>query len=165
MDWNAFFIELMLSHHSDKFILKGAMLFQIWNEISGRPTRDVDLLGLGNLNHQGLKQIFTDACNSSFDADSLKFDSDSIRTDDIRDDQEYFGIRIRLRGFLNNARIPVQIDVGFGDAVTPAPKIEYPKIPDLPAPRLRAYHPATVIAEKFNAMVVHGFMNSRMKDF
>ena len=100
------------------------------------------------------------------EADSLVFDSGSIRTEDIRDDQEYFGVRIRMLGLLGNARVPIQIDVGFGDAVIPAPeKIDYPTILDLPAPRLNAYHPATVIAEKVNAMVVHGFMYSRMKDF
>jgi hypothetical protein len=156
----------MISNHSGSFVLKGAMLFQLWHEIPGRPTRDVDLLGFGNPSHQQLKQVFTDACNIPFDDDGLRFDPDSIKTDDIRDDQEYFGIRIRLHGSLNNARIPVQIDVGFGDVVTPAPEeIEYPTILDLPAPKLRAYHPATVIAEKVNAMIVHGFLNSRMKDF
>jgi len=161
-----FLYRIMISNHSNLFVLKGAMLFQLWHVVPGRPTRDIDLLGFGNPSHQQLRQVFTDTCNVSFDDDGLKFDPDSIKTDDIRDDQEYFGIRIRLHGFLNNARIPVQIDVGFGDVVTPAPKeIEYPTILDLPAPKLRAYHPATVVAEKVNAMVVHGFMNSRMKDF
>ncbi len=158
--------RIMLSKHSDVFVLKGAMLFALWHEVPGRPTRDIDLLGFGNPTHPQLKQLFTDACDAVFDDDGLRFDADSIRTDDIRDDQEYFGIRIHLSAFLGNARIPLQIDVGFGDALTPAPQeIEYPTILDLPAPRLRAYHPATVIAEKFNAMVVHGYMNSRMKDF
>ena len=158
--------RIMLSSHSDSFVLKGAMLFQLWREVPGRPTRDVDLLGYGDLTHDKLKQIFADACNVSFEDDGLRFDASSIKTDDIRDDQEYFGVRIRLHGFLNNARIAVQIDVGFGDAVIPEPKeIEYPTILDLPSPKLRGYHPATVIAEKVNAMVVHGFLNSRMKDF
>ncbi|MFA5291939.1 MAG: nucleotidyl transferase AbiEii/AbiGii toxin family protein [Phycisphaerae bacterium] len=158
--------RLMLSKHSDVFILKGAMLFALWHQVPGRPTRDIDLLGFGNPTHLQLKQLFSDACDAVFDDDGLRFDADSIRTDDIRDDQEYFGIRIRLSAFLANARIPLQIDIGFGDALTPAPQeIEYPTILDLPAPRLKAYHPATVIAEKVNAMVVHGYMNSRMKDF
>lgn len=158
--------RLMLSKHTDLFVLKGAMLFQLWKQVPGRPTRDVDLLGYGDLTHKQLRQIFTDACNVSFDEDGLIFEASSIKTDDIRDDQEYFGVRIRLHGFLNNARIPVQIDIGFGDAVIPAPlEIEYPTILDLPSPKLRGYHPATVIAEKVNAMVVHGFLNSRMKDF
>jgi hypothetical protein len=102
----------------------------------------------------------------SIEEDGLEFNSGGIQTEDIRDDQEYFGVRIRLTGFLGNARIPIQIDVSFGDAVIPPPeKIGYPTLLGLPAPRLLAYHPATVIAEKVNAMVVHGFMFSRMKDF
>lgn len=158
--------RIMISDHSDLFVLKGAMLFTLWHEVPGRPTRDIDLLGFGNPTHQQLKQMFTDVCDVAFDDDGLRFDPESIQTDDIRDDQEYFGIRIRLSAFLGNAKIPIQIDIGFGDAVTPAPEeIEYPTILDLPAPKVRAYHPVTVIAEKVNAMVVHGLMNSRMKDF
>ncbi|MBC8379638.1 MAG: nucleotidyl transferase AbiEii/AbiGii toxin family protein [Planctomycetes bacterium] len=158
--------RMVLSGHADSFVLKGAMLFTLWHNIPGRPTRDIDLLGLGQPTHQHLKQVFTDACQVEMEADGLVFDSGSIRTEDIRDDQEYFGVRIRMLGLLGNARVPIQIDVGFGDAVIPAPeKIDYPTILDLPAPRLNAYHPATVIAEKVNAMVVHGFMYSRMKDF
>jgi hypothetical protein len=142
------------------------MLFALWNNIPGRPTRDIDLLGFGNPTHTQLNQLFSDVCRVIFDDDGLKFDADSIRTDDIRDDQEYLGIRLRLSAFLGSARIPLQIDVGFGDALIPPPQdIEYPTILDLPAPRFRAYHPATVIAEKVNAMIVHGIMNSRMKDF
>jgi hypothetical protein len=158
--------RLVLSGHADSFVLKGAMLFTLWHDVPGRPTRDIDLLGLGQPTHQHLKQVFTDACQVGMEADGLEFDSGSIKTEDIRDDQEYFGIRIRMLGFLGNARVPIQIDVGFGDAVIPVPeKIDYPTMLDLPAPRLNAYHPATVIAEKVNAMVVHGFMYSRMKDF
>lgn len=158
--------RITLSKHSDAFVLKGAMLFALWNNVPGRPTRDIDLLGFGNPTHPQLKQLFADACQVIFDDDGLRFDADSIRTDDIRDDQEYLGIRLRLSAFLGNARIPLQIDVGFGDALIPPPQdIEYPTILDLPTPRFRAYHPATVIAEKVNAMVVLGIMNSRMKDF
>lgn len=158
--------RITLSNHSDAFVLKGAMLFALWNDVPGRPTRDIDLLGFGNPTHPQLKQLFSDACQVLFEEDGLRFDADSIRTDDIRDDQEYLGIRLRLSAFLGNARIPLQIDVGFGDALIPPPRdIEYPTILDLPAPRFRAYHPATVIAEKVNAMVVLGIMNSRMKDF
>ncbi|MHB9070116.1 MAG: nucleotidyl transferase AbiEii/AbiGii toxin family protein [Sedimentisphaerales bacterium] len=158
--------RIMLSNHSDVFVLKGAMLFALWHEVPGRPTRDIDLLGFGNPSHQQLKQLFSDACDVVFDDDGLRFDSGSIQTEDIRDDQEYFGIRIHLLAFLGNGRVPIQIDVGFGDAIIPSPEeIEYPTILDLPAPRIRAYHPVTVIAEKVNAMVVHGILNSRMKDF
>jgi hypothetical protein len=126
----------------------------------------MDLLGFGHLTHDRLRGILADACNVSVVDDGLRFDSDSIRTDDIRDDQEYHGVRIRLLGFLGRARLAVQIDVGFGDALTPEPiSIDYPTILDFPSPHMLAYHPVTVIAEKLNAMVVLGAMNSRMKDF
>ncbi|MCI0499682.1 MAG: nucleotidyl transferase AbiEii/AbiGii toxin family protein [Planctomycetales bacterium] len=158
--------RLVLSDHADSFVLKGALLFTLWHGVPGRPTRDIDLLGLGHPTHERLRQIFTDACKVEIEEDGLAFDPESIQMEDIRDDQEYLGVRIRMLGFLGNARVPIQIDVGFGDAVIPPPeKIDYPTILDLPAPRFLAYHPATVIAEKVNAMVVHGLMYSRMKDF
>ncbi|MBN2064375.1 MAG: nucleotidyl transferase AbiEii/AbiGii toxin family protein [Sedimentisphaerales bacterium] len=158
--------RIMISGHADVFVLKGAMLFQLWHNVPGRPTRDLDMLGYEIVSHEQLRQIFTDACNVTFEEDGLSFDSESIQTQDIRDDQEYHGIRTRFIGYLNTARIALQIDIGFGDAIIPWPdKIEYPTLLDLPAPKIKAYHPATVIAEKINAMVVLGYMNSRMKDF
>ncbi len=158
--------RLSAAGHNETFVLKGAMLFSLWKNVPGRPTRDIDLLGLGDVNHQRMRQIFTDACKADVIADGLCFDADSIVTEDIRDDQEYHGIRVRLTSYLGNARLAIQIDIGFGDAVSPAPMlIEYPTILDFPAPRIRAYHPATVVAEKFNAMIVLGMMNSRLKDF
>lgn len=158
--------RIQASGHSETFVLKGAMLFGLWHDIPGRPTRDIDLLGFGDLTHDRLHVIFSEACAVKVEDDGLRFDPDSIRTDDIRDDQEYHGVRVRLLGFLGRARLAVQIDVGFGDALTPPPQqIDYPAILDYPAPRLRAYHPATVVAEKLNAMVVLGALNSRMKDF
>jgi hypothetical protein len=158
--------RIQAAGHGDTFVLKGAMLFSLWHDVPGRPTRDVDLLGIGDLTHDRLRGIFADACKVTVVDDGLRFDPDSIQTDDIRDDQEYHGIRIRLLGFLGKARLPVQVDVGFGDALVPTPSaIAYPVILDFPAPRLRAYHPATVVAEKLNAMVVLGALNSRMKDF
>ncbi len=152
--------------HSDSFVLKGAMLFALWRDVPGRPTRDIDLLGYGNPTHERLRSVFDEACGAEVIDDGLSFDSGSIQTADIRDDQEYHGIRVRLLGFLGRARLPIQIDIGFGDAVTPVPEaINYPAILDFPAPRFHAYHPATVVAEKLNAMVVLGLMNSRLKDF
>ena len=152
--------------HGETFVLKGAMLFALWHDVPGRPTRDIDLLGFGDLSHDQLRSIFTDACTVPVVDDGLGFDADSVQTADIRDDQEYHGVRVRLLGFLGKARLALQVDVGFGDALTPDPTcIEYPTILDYPAPHLRAYHPATVVAEKLNATVVLGEFNSRMKDF
>lgn len=158
--------RLVLSKHSNKFVLKGAMLFSLWRNAPRRSTRDIDLLGYGSPNQARLQSIFTEICNIKFEEDGLFFDPESIRTDDIREDQEYLGIRIRLSAYLGKARIPLQVDVGFGDAVTPNPEIiEYPTFLSMPAPKIKAYHPTTVVAEKLNAMVVLGYTNSRMKDF
>ena len=158
--------RIQAAGHAETFVLKGAMLFALWHDVPGRPTRDIDLLGFGVLTHDRLRAIFADACTVEVQDDGLLFDPDSIQTDDIRDDQEYHGVRVRLLGFLGRARLAIQIDVGFGDALTPEPQqIDYPAILDFPAPRLRAYHPATVVAEKLNATVVLGALNSRMKDF
>lgn len=161
-----FLYRFVASGHSGDFVLKGAMLFSLWRDVPGRPTRDVDFLGFGDVGHERLREVFADACMAKVVDDGLRFAPESIATDDIRDDQEYHGIRVRLVGYLGNARIALQIDIGFGDAIMPAPAtVEYPTILDFPAPRIRAYHPATVVAEKFNAMIVLGMMNSRLKDF
>jgi len=158
--------RLDASGHGNDFVLKGAMLFSLWVDVPGRPTRDMDLLGFGSPTHDRLRSVFSEACEASAVDDGLTFDRESIRTEDIRDDQEYLGVRIRLMAYLDRARVPLQIDVGFGDALMPEPQlIDYPAILDFPAPKLRAYHPATVIAEKVNAMVSLGALNSRMKDF
>lgn len=158
--------RIQVSGHGGSFVLKGAMLFAVWHDVPGRPTRDLDLLGFGDPTQDRLRVIFTEACKVRVEDDGLRFDPDSIQAADIRDDQEYHGVRIRLLGFLGRARLAIQVDVGFGDALTPSPEeITYPAILDFPVPRLRAYHPATVVAEKLNAMVVLGALNSRMKDF
>lgn len=161
-----FLYRIQMAGHDDTFVLKGAMLFALWHDVPGRPTRDIDLLGFGDLTHDRLRAIFFDACTVIVEDDGLCFDPDSIQTNDIRDDQEYQGVRVRLHGFLGRARLAIQIDVGFGDVPTPEPqKIAYPAILDFPPPCLRAYHPAAVVAEKLNATVVLGALNSRMKDF
>lgn len=161
-----FLYRIQVAGHDGTFVLKGAMLLALWHDVPGRPTRDIDLLGFGDLTRDRLRAIFADACTVKVEDDGLRFDPDSIRTDDIRDDQEYHGVRVRLLGFLGRARLAIQADVGFGDALTPEPReTDYPTVLDFPAPRLRAYHPATVVAEKLNATVVLGALNSRMKDF
>ena len=158
--------RIQASGYAETFVLKGAMLFALWHDVPGRPTRDVDLMGFGELTHDRLRAIFADACAVEVQNDGLRFDADSIQIEDIRDDQEYHGVRVRLLSFLGRARLAIQVDVGFNDALTPeSQQIDYPAILDFPAPRLRAYHPATVVAEKLNATVVLGMLNSRMKDF
>jgi predicted nucleotidyltransferase component of viral defense system len=161
-----FLYRLVAAGYEKTFVLKGAMLFALWQDVPGRPTRDIDFLGFGELDHERLRRIISEICRAKVVDDGLRFDVDSIQTDDIREDQEYHGIRVRLSAFLGKARLAIQIDVGFGDALTPEPVlIDYPVILDFPSPHIKAYHPATVIAEKLNAMVVLGIMNSRIKDF
>jgi predicted nucleotidyltransferase component of viral defense system len=158
--------RLVASGHDQQFVLKGAMLFSLWHDMPGRPTRDIDFLGLGEIDHDQLRCIFSEACTADVVEDGLRFDPDSIVTDDIRENQEYQGIRVRLNAYLGNARLPIQIDIGLGDAIIPAPlQMDYPTILDFPSPRIRVYHPATVVAEKFHAMIALGMMNSRLKDF
>ena len=161
-----FLYRLSRSKHAGNFVLKGAMLFQIWNKAPHRPTRDLDLLATGEPSIEGFEEMHREVFQESVEADGLNFDAASIRGEQIKEEDEYQGIRIRGIAKLANIRIPLQVDVGFGDAVTPRPlKIEFPTLLEFPAPTLLAYNRETVVAEKFQAMVVLGIANSRMKDF
>ncbi len=158
--------RLSRSDYADRFILKGAMLFSVWASVPHRPTRDVDLLGFGSPAASDLAQTFRTICSAPVGADGVTFDVNSIRVDPIREEAIYDGLRVRLIGYLGNARIPLQIDVGFGDAAKPDPESAvFPVLLELPAPRLRVYRRETVIAEKFHAIVDLGMANSRMKDY
>jgi predicted nucleotidyltransferase component of viral defense system len=158
--------RLSRSSYADEFILKGAMLFPLWGEESHRPTRDVDLLGRGDNSIEHMKQVFRAACGQPVEEDGLTFRAESVRVERIKEDQEYEGLRVHCEAGLENARIPLQIDIGFGDAVTPpATRVRYPTLLEFPPPELKAYRRETVVAEKFQAMVMLGIANSRMKDF
>lgn len=158
--------RLSQSKHADRFILKGAMLFQTWSDAPHRPTRDLDLLAAGAPSVPEFVAIFRDIVSRAVDDDGLTFNAENVQGEAIKEEDEYQGIRIRGEARLGAARIPLQIDIGFGDAVTPAPvEIDYPTLLEFPAPVLRAYNRETVVAEKFQAMVVLGMANSRMKDF
>ncbi|MCC6488068.1 MAG: nucleotidyl transferase AbiEii/AbiGii toxin family protein [Candidatus Hydrogenedentes bacterium] len=149
-----------------QMVLKGAALLRVWTGQEFRPTRDVDLLGHGSQDHAVIRRIVTDATAVPCPEDGLRFNPDSIRIEDIRGDQEYQGVRVKMESTLGAARIPLQVDIGFGDVVTPAPvEGDYPTLLDLPAPRLLMYPRETAVAEKFEAMVRLGPVNSRMKDF
>jgi hypothetical protein len=142
------------------------MLLNVWMDRSHRPTRDLDFAGQGDASPERLITLFQEICRVEVEPDGLEFDPETIRVNEIREDQEYQGQRVRLLGNLGNARISVQIDIGFGDVVTPrAEKIIYPTLLDLPAPRILAYPVETVVGEKLQAMVALGMLNSRMKDF
>ncbi len=158
--------RLSQSGYQDRFILKGAMLFVLWNHQPHRPTRDVDFLAFGDSSEAGLEATFRDLCNVTVEDDGLTLMTDSVQVEVIRDETEYGGIRVKLLGNLAGARVPIQADIGFGDAVTPeANEIEYPTLLGSPAPHLRAYPRETVVAEKYQALVYLGLANSRMKDF
>lgn len=159
--------RLAVSPHAGSFILKGAMLLYAWTEHPFRATQDVDLLGRGDITAEHLTSVFCDLCLLPIvDDDGLVFQASSVCVGLIRDNQEYGGFRVKLQAQLAVARLNLQVDVGLGDAVTPRPIIiDYPTILDFPTPRMRAYSREVVIAEKFHAMVDHGFENSRMKDF
>jgi hypothetical protein len=154
------------SQYADQFVLKGAMLFQLWSDQLHRPTRDLDLLGHGEPSPERITKILTELCEIEVDDDGLVFDPESIGVEQIKEDDEYQGIRAKLTAYLENARVSLQVDIGFGDAINPPPQeIDYPTLLDQAAPRIRSYPKETVVAEKFQAMVMLGMVNSRMKDF
>jgi hypothetical protein len=158
--------RLAVSTHRDSFLLKGALLSDLWYDVPLRPTRDIDLLGFGIAEMPHLIQVFEDLCAIEVE-DGINFDSASIKAEEIRKDANYSGTRVTLVGTIDGAKCTVQVDVGYGDAVTPAPEIAmYPvMLEDMPAPELRVYPRYTVIAEKFEAIVSLGMANSRMKDY
>ncbi len=161
-----FLYRLSCSPYADQFVLKGAMLLQMWLPAAGRPTRDLDLLGFGDVSVRQLRQIFASICTQPVAADGCQFDADSVSVAAIRTEDEYGGQRVTLDGRLGNARLHVQVDIGIGDIVTPPPEwIDYPTLLGLPQPRVRAYRIETTISEKLHAMVVLDLQNSRMKDF
>lgn len=158
--------RISLSPHADRFLLKGALLFTLWYDSPHRPTRDADLLGFGPDDEANLIATFRDITAIDL-GDGIVFDPDSVKAGAIREDTTYGGTRITLVARIGSARCALQIDVGFGDAVTPGPQTAFYPIllPDFPAPTLRVYPVYTVIAEKYHAMVMLGQANSRMKDF
>lgn len=158
--------RLSKSAWADKFVLKGALLFDLWFDQPHRPTRDADFLAFGPDDVASIKSIMTDICAIDVD-DGIAYDTDSIRVEEIRENARYGGLRVRLSGSLDGSRCTAQIDIGFGDVVTPEPSVAtYPvMLDDVPAPVLRVYPRETVISEKLEAIVSLGMLNSRMKDF
>ena len=162
-----FLYRLSCSPYAERFVLKGALLMLVWFGETIRPTRDADLLGFGDLSDESLLDIFRVVCGIEVEPDAITYLQNSIQLTAIRPQDAYGGRRVTLSAQLGSARLRVQVDVGLGDAVLPPPVwLDYPSLlDDLPRPRLRAYRPETVIAEKVHAMVVLGSKNSRMRDF
>ncbi|HAU1970607.1 TPA: nucleotidyl transferase AbiEii/AbiGii toxin family protein [Legionella pneumophila] len=154
------------SEYSNQFLLKGALLFNLWYDMPHRPTKDIDLLGFGDNDMAYIKQTFSKICSISAD-DGISFLSESVTVNTIKKDGGYTGARVELFGELAKAKIKIQIDIGYGDAVTPRPiDAHYPVLlSDLPAPKIRTYPIYTVIAEKLHAIAFLGMANSRLKDY
>jgi predicted nucleotidyltransferase component of viral defense system len=158
--------RLTQSSHAPRFVLKGAALFTVWTGELHRATRDLDLLGFGDASQENIRSVFAEVIALDVADDGVVFDRDSLLVGPIREDQEYGGIRVVLVARVTAASVRLQVDVGFGDAITPeAEVIEFPALLEFPAPRLRAYPRETVVAEKLEAMVKLGLANTRMKDF
>lgn len=161
-----FLYRLAQSSHADKFTLKGALMFTVWGGPATRPTKDIDLLVRTVNTVEAMVPIIREICGQAVEPDGLVFDASTVAGAVIKEDADYEGVRITFVATLQNARVAMQLDMGFGDVVVPRPVVaDYPALLDFPAPRLRAYSRETVVAEKFEAMVKLGQLNSRMKDF
>jgi predicted nucleotidyltransferase component of viral defense system len=161
-----FLYRLGKSPHRNRFVLKGAMLFPLWGGSIYRATRDLDFTGYGSNEIDDVLAAVREVCVLEVADDGLAFDCATLTADPIREDAEYNGLRIRFQATLAGARIPMQIDIGFGNAIEPpATEADYPTLLETPAPRIRAYSREAVVAEKLHAMVVLGERNTRYKDF
>ena len=158
--------RISISNHNNRFLLKGAMLFDLWFDIPHRPTRDVDFLGLGSSEISEIANTFREICSITV-TDGVIFEPGSVKTHEIRNEANYPGVRVTLLAIVDGARCHIQADIGFGDAVSPGPKkAKYPVIlNDLEAPKLLVYPHYAVVAEKFEALSTLGIANSRMKDY
>lgn len=161
-----FLFRLSQSAHADSFILKGAIMLRVWRSPEFRPTMDIDMLGRTSNEKAGIVARIREVMSVEVEPDGLTFEHDSIQSEEITEDADSEGIRIRFRGRLDSARINMQVDIGFGDIIYPGPEeSDLPTMLDFPIPRLLCYSRESAIAEKFEAMVKLGILNSRMKGF
>jgi hypothetical protein len=158
--------RLAKSPFSDRFVLKGALLLTAWRAPLSRPTMDIDLAGRTSNELDHIAQLMSEMCEIVTDPDGIEFNRASIEVSRIKEDADYGGVRVRFHATLAKARIPMQIDIGFGDVIVPHPfAIEYPTLLEFPPPVLMAYPKETVVAEKLEALTVLGLLNSRIKDY
>jgi predicted nucleotidyltransferase component of viral defense system len=161
-----FLYRLSQSPHASNFVLKGALMLTVWKAPTSRPTKDIDFLARLDNSVNAVIPVVRDICKQKVEPDGLAFDVASVTGTAIKEDADYAGVRVTFQVTLQNARVSMQIDMGFGDVVTPAAvQANYPTILEFPAPRLLSYNRQTAVAEKFEAMVKLGELNSRMKDF
>ena len=160
-----FLYRLAMSSHADRYILKGALMLTVWKSPVSRPTMDIDLLGKTGNSIEAIVSMVQEVCRLKVISDGIVFDPKSVRGERITEDADYEGVRVRFQGSLATAQVTIQLDIGFGDVVIPPAELTiYPTILDFPAPQMLAYSKESAIAEKFEAMVKLGVMNSRMKD-
>jgi hypothetical protein len=161
-----FLYRLSKTPHHAHFVLKGALMLYVWDAPLARATKDLDFLGRLDNSLENLERVIREVCAADVEPDGMAFDPATVKTERIKEDADYEGVRVRFVGLLGKARVAMQIDVGFGDVVTPgAETITYPALLDFPAPELAGYPRETVVAEKFQAMIYLRTLNSRMKDF
>lgn len=161
-----FLYRLAKSPFADRFILKGALLLTAWQAPLSRPTMDIDLAGRTDNTLDHIASLVGEVCAIAVEPDGIEFSRASIEASRIKEDADYEGVRVQFHATLARARIPMQLDIGFGDIITPGPaEIEYPTLLDFPAPVLQAYPRETVVAEKLEALTALGVLNSRMKDY
>jgi predicted nucleotidyltransferase component of viral defense system len=161
-----FLYRLSKSAFSDRFVLKGALLLTAWRAPLSRPTMDIDLAGRTSHEPEHIAELMRAVCATAAEPDGIEFVPASVGVSRIKEGADYEGVRVRFHATLARARIPMQIDIGFGDVIVPAPReLEYPALLDFPAPVLLAYPRETVVAEKLEALTKLGLLNSRMKDY
>jgi Nucleotidyl transferase AbiEii toxin, Type IV TA system len=161
-----FLYRLSKTPHRTHLVLKGALMLYVWDAPLARATKDLDFLGRLDNSLENLERVVREVCVAAVEADGMVFDPATVKPERIKEGADYEGVRVRFAGLLGSARVAMQIDVGFGDVVTPSPEIiTYPALLDFPAPELSGYPRETVVAEKFQAMVYLRTLNSRMKDF
>ncbi len=161
-----FLYRLSVSPYRQSFVVKGASLFALWLGSPHRPTRDLDLLGFGSQESASVVEIFQALCRQPVEADGLTFDADTVSAAPAREDDKYAGLRVVFQALLGSAKILMQVDIGFGDAITPSSvEVEMPSLLDAPAAHLLVYPRETVVAEKCEALIDLGLGNSRLKDF
>ncbi len=166
MRWSASSIVSQSRLIAARFILKGALMFTAWKLASYRPTKDIDLLGKTANQIESVVAIAREICAQAVAPDGLVFNPATVKGARIAEDANDEGVRIRFRANLGTARVTLQLDIGFGDVIVPAPQpIEYPTLLEFEAPRLHGYSKESMVAEKLESLVTRGILNSRLKDY
>lgn len=158
--------RLSQSRFADRFVLKGSLLLTAWRAPMSRPTIDIDLAGRTSNELDHIRALLVEICSAQTAPDGIDFVADSVRVARIREDADYEGVRGQFHATLAKARVPMRVDIGFGDVITPEPgEVDYPTLLDFPAPVMKGYPRETVVAEKLEALAKLGILNSRLKDY